>query len=131
MAPPIITETGARGLDGGSTTSTVLPGSDTTGYTRDSLLGDLTIRVPYLLAYETAYKAKTAYGLMGVMYAGVPGAVITPHRVAIAIRRMVQSGFPQVVEDGSGKYHDLKFRIEQDLTTNTNVERLHLGFVTA
>lgn len=132
MAPEVIVETGAQGLDGGSTVSSVLAGSDITGYTRNAIgTQQVTIRVPYNIAYETAFKAKTAYGLFGVMYSGVGGGVVSAHRVALGIRRMVQSAKPVIVEDGGGRYHDLTFQIERDLTSNTNVERIHLGFVTA
>lgn len=132
LAPDLIVETGAIGLDGGSTASSVLAGSDITGYTRDAIgTQQVTIRVPYLLAYETAFLAKTAYGLFGVMYSGVGGTIPSAHKVALGIRRMVQSAKPKIVEDGGGRYHDLTFQIERDLTANSNCERIVLGFVTA
>lgn len=133
MAPELIVETGAIGLDGGSTAGSVLAGSDITGYTRNAIgTQQVTVRVPYLFAYETGYLNKTAYGIFGVMYSGVPnGPAISAHRVALGIRRMVQSAKPVVTEDGGGRYHDLTFQIERDTTANTNVERIQLAFVTA
>ena len=121
LAPDLIVETGSIGLDGGSTAASVLAGSDITGYTRNAIgTQQVTCRVPYLLAYVTAFKAGSAFGLFGVMYAGVPGgAAASAHRVALAIRRMVISSHPVVVDDGGGRYMDLTFQIERDLTSNT------------
>ncbi len=121
MAPPLIIETGSQGLDGGSTASSLLPGSDITGYTRDAAFeGLVTIRVPYNKQYMIDFNAQTAFRLFGVMYPGVAGGVAIGNiRTALSIRRMIPVGRPTVVVDAGGRYHELTFQIERSTATNS------------
>jgi hypothetical protein len=129
MCPEIIPETGSNGLDGGSLSTSVLPGSDVRGYTRSQgFMSDGTMLVPYDIRYRTIWKAKKIGKLFGVMYPGTPNATPIPvNRAAMYIRRLVPIGAPVVVMDGKVKCMQLSFKIERDLTANGIPERFHFA----
>jgi hypothetical protein len=129
MAKEVLTETGSNGLDGGSSSTSTLPGSDIKGYTANGgYKGDVTVLVPYDPKWPTRFKAKVPTRLFGVMYPGVPnGAALPSNRAVLYIRRLIPVGRPVIVPDGGVKCQQLTFMIERDLTTNTICERLHFG----
>ncbi len=133
MCPEIITETGSSGLDGGSLSTSVLPGSDIRGYMRgQGFMADGTMLVPYDVRYLTIWKAKMVGKLFGVMYPGVPNGVPIPvNRACLYVRRLIPVGRPQTVVDGGVKCMQLSFKIERDLTTNGICERIHFGLANA
>jgi hypothetical protein len=136
LAPPLIVETGAVGLDGGSNASSVLSGSDITGYTRDAgWEGLCTIRVPFNPGYYAQFKAQIPFKVLGVMYPGVPGnspsSAIPINRTSVYGRRLIPVGRPVTVEDGGGRYMDLNYQVERDTTANGVAERFALGFSNA
>ena len=132
LGRPIITERGMIGLDGGSTTSSVLPGSDITGYTYEAHWQELlTIRVPWARAYLDSFDAQTAYKLCGVLYPGVPGgaAISNVRRICMYWRRLIPVGRPVTVVDGGGRYMDLTFQVERATSGATGgVGRFALAF---
>lgn len=136
MAPPLIVETGAIGLDGGSSSTSVLPGSDITGYSRDSgFEGFCTVRVPFHPGYYVQYKAGTVFKLFGALYPGIPGntpsASIPVNRASVYARRTLIATRPRTVEDGNARYMDLDLQIERDTSANAVTERFHFALTNA
>jgi hypothetical protein len=133
MVPEINAETNSNGLDGGSTLSSVLPGSDKTGYTRGGgYRADVSILIPWDPRYLARWKAKIPHKLFGVMYPGTPnGAAIPVNRAVLYIRRLIPVGRPQVVVDGGVKCMQLSAMIERDTSANAIPERLHFGLSNA
>lgn len=133
LAAPLLEERGAVGLDGGSTASSVLSGSDLTGFTREPAGQEsIVMVVPFDRTYVTDYKAGTAYLLWAVLYPGVPAAASLPaNRIILFFRRLVMNRRPKVVMDGGYRCHELSFQIERDTTANSVQERYSVGFVNA
>lgn len=132
MAPPIAEDRGSNGLDGGSNSTSVLPGSDIKGFQRDALDSEITLSVSYDPRYEVYWACQKIHCLHGVMYPGTPnGAAIPDNRTFLSIKRIKPTGKPEVYTDGGARYHRLKGKIERDLTTNSIQERIHFGFVNA
>jgi len=133
MVPEIIPETKPTGLDGGSTITSTLSGSDISGYTRGGgLKGDVTLLIPWDARWKPRFKAKIPTKLFGVMYPGAPNSTPIPvNRAMLYIRRLIPVGTPVMVPDGSVKCMQLTFMIERDLTANGVPERLHFGLSNA
>jgi hypothetical protein len=119
IAPPLVVERGANGLNGGSNGASVLPGSDILGFTRDAgFEGTIKMRVKWDAPTIISFAAQTPFRFFGVLYPGIPTQTPGTPRTAIYMRRLLPVGVPvDVVEDG-GRYMDLEFAIERDRTTN-------------
>lgn len=134
FAPPLLTETGAIGLAGGSDGSSLIPGSDTYGYTREPLDVTLTVRQKYDVNLEPDWEQVGSIGTPVpytghlVAYPGVPGLAPVANRIVACWSRLVQDSAPQIVADGGGRYQDSVWRVERSLTA-TAVERYALAFI--
>ncbi len=127
-SPTIIVERGAQGIDGGSNGSSLLAGSDITGYTRDAPVQDtLKIRTRYDSAMIASFTSQSIFRFFGVMYPGTPGAAPGSQRTAVYFRRCKPVGTVVVVVEDGARYADLEFAVERDTTSNTNQERFVLA----
>ncbi len=132
LAPPLVTEVGMRGLDGGAESGSVLPGSAITGYTRDVPRLTLSVTVPYSETYEDDYEAGTAYRLFAVLIPGVPGNADPPSaRAILYFPRLVQSAYPAVVVDAGAKCSQLTFFVEDGSASEPLQTRYTIALVDA
>jgi hypothetical protein len=134
LAPPLLVETGAQGLAGGSDASSRLAGSDTYGYTREPLDATLTVRAEYDPDLEPDWEQADAVGTPVpylahlVAYAGVPGLAPSLTRLVALFPRLVQDAAPTIVVDGGGRYQESTWRVERSLTA-TALERYALALL--
>ena len=133
MARELNTESGSNGLDGGSTITSTLPGSDIKGYTTGGgPTADVVVMIPWDPRWLPRFRAKIPTKLFGVMYPGAPNSAPIPvNRAILYIRRLMPVGRPSMVVDGGVKCMQLQFMIERDLTANGIPERIHFGLSNA